>query len=128
MRRVVLVTVLSLLGSAASANSPPPETAAASTAHRPLTTNAVLANSTAADWRPLDLQNTLYLELPGGRVVIELAPEFAPHHVTNIEALAREGYYDGTAIVRSQDNYVVQWADPDGKHPIKNAQKTLAAE
>jgi peptidylprolyl isomerase len=98
------------------------------TAHRPLTTTDVLANSAAADWRPLDLQNTLYLELPAGRVVIELAPEFAPHHVTNIEALAREGYYDGTAIVRSQDNYVVQWADPDGKKPIKTAHKTVAAE
>jgi peptidylprolyl isomerase len=88
----------------------------------------VLATSTAADWRPLDPQNTLYVELPAGRVIIELAPQFAPHHVANIQALAREGYYDGVAIVRSQDNYVVQWADPDGKRPIKNAQHTLAAE
>ena len=46
----------------------------------------------------------------------------------NIKALAREGYYDGVAIVRSQDNYVVQWGDPDGKKAIRNAQRTLAAE
>jgi len=68
------------------------------------------------------------MELPAGRVIIELAPEFAPHHVANIQALVREGYFDGSAIVRSQDNYVVQWANPDSKRPIKNAQRTLAAE
>jgi len=114
------------LAAATSAVPPPP--AASESAHRPLTSADVLATSTAADWRPLDPQNTLYLELPAGRVIIELAPQFAPHHAANIQALAREGYYDGVAIVRSQDNYVVQWADPDGKRPIKNAQRTLAAE
>ena len=108
-----------------SAPSPP---GSAEVAHRSLTTTDVLANSTAADWRPLDPQNTLYVELTAGRVIIELTPPFAPHTVANIQALAREGYYDGTAIVRAQDNYVVQWADPEGKKPIKNAQRTVAAE
>ncbi len=103
-------------------------TAPAEAAHRPMTTADVISSSTAADWRPLDPQNTLYMDLPAGRVIIELNAEFAPHHAANIIALAREGYYNGTAIVRSQDNYVVQWADPDGKRPIKNAQKTVAAE
>jgi peptidylprolyl isomerase len=107
---------------------PPPPGASTETAHRPLTSADVLTNSSAADWRPLDPQNTLYLELPAGRVIIELAPQFAPHHAANIQALTREGYYDGVAIVRSQDNYVVQWADPDGKRPVKHAQRTLAAE
>jgi peptidylprolyl isomerase len=105
-----------------------PTAAAAETAHRPTTTADVISSSTASDWRPLDPQNTLYMDLPAGRVIIELNTEFAPHHATNIIALAREGYYNGTAIVRSQDNYVVQWADPEGKRPIKNAQKTVAAE
>ncbi len=95
---------------------------------KPVTATEVLAASSPADWMPLDPQNTLYVELRGGRVVIALAPLFAPHHVANVEALAREHYYDGLAIVRSQDNYVVQWADPDGKKPIKHAQRTLAAE
>lgn len=109
-------------------SAPPPPSAATESARRPLTTADVIATSTVADWRPLDPQNTLYLELRAGRVIIELAPQFAPHHVSNIMALAREGYYDGIAIIRSQDNYVVQWADPDGKRPIRNAQRTLAAE
>src|SRR5579859_7157003 len=68
----------------------------------------ILAASQPPDWRALDPENTLYLELPAGRVVIEFALEFAPHHVANVKALAREHYYDGLAIVRSQDNYVVQ--------------------
>ena len=114
--------------SAPPGSAPPPPTASGESAHRPPSSADVLAASTAADWRPLDPQNTLYLELPAGRVIIELAPQFAPHHVTNVQALAREGYFDGTAIVRSQDNYVVQWADPEGKRPVKNAQRTLAAE
>jgi peptidylprolyl isomerase len=109
---------------AATPTSPAPS----EPSHRAFTTADVIANSTAADWRPLEPQNTLYVELPTGRVIIELAPEFAPHHVENIQALARESYFDGVAIVRSQDNYVVQWADPDGKRPIKNAKRTLAAE
>jgi peptidylprolyl isomerase len=118
-----VLAALTLVAQAATVPPPPAESA-----HRPLTSADVLATSNATDWRPLDPQNTLYLELPAGRVIIELAPTFAPHHAANIQALAREGYYDGVAIVRSQDNYVVQWADPDGKRPIKNAQRTLAAE
>ena len=100
----------------------------AAPAAKPLTTAEVLTASGPADWRTLDPQNTLYLELPAGRVIIELAPTFAPHHVANVVALAREGYFDGLAIMRSQDNYVVQWGDADGKKPLKTAQRTLAAE
>lgn len=88
----------------------------------------VLAASKPSDWRPLDPQNTLYMDLPQGRVVIELAPDFAPNHVTNIRALARGKYFDGLAIVRSQDNYVVQWGDPDTKKPFGEAKKSLAPE
>jgi peptidylprolyl isomerase len=78
----------------------------------------VLAASVPADWRPLDPNNTLYVELPAGRVVIELAPAFAPLHVGNIKTLARAGYFDGLAIIREQDNYVAQWGDPDNRHPL----------
>ena len=100
----------------------------AQTVHRPPTAAEVLAASTAADWRALDPQNTLYLELPAGRVVIELMPQFAPNHVANVLALTRGRYFDGLSIVRSQDNYVVQWDDPDGKKSVGAAHRTLAAE
>ena len=94
----------------------------------PLTAAEVLAASAATDWRPLDPQNTVYLELASGRVVIELAPQFAPHHVANVTALTRSNYFNGVAIVRSQDNYVVQWSDPTGKKPLGSARRTVAAE
>jgi peptidylprolyl isomerase len=93
-----------------------------------LTSAQILAASSPSDWRLLDLHNTLYMELPAGRVIIELAPQFAPHHAANVEALAREGYFDGLWIMRAQDNYVVQWGDPDAKKAIHNAKRTLPAE
>ena len=102
--------------------------AAAPAAKKPLTTAEVLSSSSATDWRALDPQDTLYMELPAGRVIIELAPVFAPHHVANVIALVRGHYFDGLAIMRAQDNYVVQWGDADGKKPIGEAQRTLAAE
>ena len=93
----------------------------------------IIKASSAADWRSLVPENTLYLELEKGRVVIELAPDFAPKHAVNIRALVREGYFDGLAIVRSQDNYVAQWADPEDENPakkreVKIARKNLDAE
>ena len=96
------------------------------------TSSEIIAASAPADWRALDDANTLYLELGSGRVVIELAPDFAPQHVANIKALAREHYYDGLAILRVQDNYVVQWGDPEEddakRKPYTTAKKELAPE
>jgi peptidylprolyl isomerase len=92
------------------------------------TMTEVLAAARPADWRALDPANTLYLDLPDGRVVIELAPAFAPHHLENLRKLVRQHYFDGLAIVRSQDNYVVQWGDPDGSRPLGDAAENLAAE
>jgi cyclophilin family peptidyl-prolyl cis-trans isomerase len=91
----------------------------------------VLAASKPSDWRTLDPENTLYLELAAGRVVIELAPEFAPLHAANVRTLVRGKYFDGLSIVRSQDNFVVQWADPadkDHKKSVGNAKGKLAPE
>lgn len=93
-----------------------------------LSLSEMLAASPAGDWRAIDPERTLYMELPAGRVVIELAPEFAPNHVANLRTLVHARYFDGLAIVRAQDNYVVQWADPEEKRPLGEAKKTLAPE
>jgi peptidylprolyl isomerase len=95
---------------------------------KPKTMAEVLAVSKPSDWRELDPQRTLYMELASGRVILELAPQFAPTHVANVIALVREGYFDGLAVMRSQDNYVVQWGDADGKRQIRTAKRTLPAE
>jgi peptidylprolyl isomerase len=102
--------------------------ALAASESKPPTVSSVIAASKPGDWRPLDPQRTLYMDLDAGRVIIELAPEFAPHHVANILALVREHYFDGLAFMRSQDNYVVQWGDAEGKREIRTAKKTLPAE
>jgi peptidylprolyl isomerase len=88
----------------------------------------VIAASKPSDWRTLDPENTLYMEIPAGRVVIELAPQFAPQHAANVRALVREGFFDGLAIIRSQDNYVVQWGDPEDKRQPVKAKATVPAE
>lgn len=87
-------------------------------AAKPVTVADLLAGSPAEDWRVPDPEDTLYMDLARGRVVIELASRVAPQHVANIRALARAHYFDGLAIVRVQDNYVVQWDDPDHHRPV----------
>ncbi|WP_425493701.1 peptidylprolyl isomerase [Noviluteimonas lactosilytica] len=94
----------------------------------------ILDASPKSDWRTLDPDRTLYLQVPAGRVVIELAPTFAPEHVANIRTLAKESYWDGLSVIRSQDNYVAQWGDPTDddksqtKKPIGSAKPKLPAE
>ena len=122
--RAALLALLSLCAAAALHAV----TAPAEPLGKPLTAAQVLGASASADWRPLDPQHTLYMELASGRVIIELMPQFAPHTTANVEALARGGYFDGLAIVRAQDNYVVQWADPEKHKPLGTAQRTVAAE
>ena len=125
-----VVLAAAALGAGPAPAQPAP---APSTAAPPRTMAEVLAATKPSDWRPVDAENTLHLELAGGRVVIELAPTFAPAHVANVKALARERYFDGLSILRVQENYVVQWGDPQGedpqqRRPIASARRTLAAE
>jgi peptidylprolyl isomerase len=61
-----------------------------------------------------DLENTLYLDLPAGRVVIALKPELAPGHVARIKELARQGFYDGIVFHRVIDGFMAQSGDPRG--------------
>ena len=123
MRRVVVALLLALTAGLANAAAP-----ASQPASPGRTMNEVLAATTAADWRPLDPESTLYVQLPAGRVVIELAPAFVPEHVANLRTLARQHYFDGLAVLRSQDNFVVQWGDPDGKRPLGAAKAKLPPE
>src|SRR6202007_3226958 len=95
---------------------------------KPVTVNDLLANAPPQDWRSPDPDNTLYLEIPTGRVVIELEPRVAPLHVANIKTLTRAHYFDGLAIGRVQDNYVVQWNDPNHQRPIPAGVHPVAPE
>jgi peptidylprolyl isomerase len=90
-----------------------------------LSTQVAIERTTAADWRRLDPADTLYMDVNGGTVVIELAPHFSRAHVDNIRTLVREGFFDGTSVNRVQENYVVQWGDATEKKPLGAAQATL---
>jgi cyclophilin family peptidyl-prolyl cis-trans isomerase len=100
----------------------------ASSISKPVTVTDLLSASKPEDWRVPDPDSTLYLQIPSGRVVIELAPGVAPKHVSNIKALARAHYYDGLAIVRVQDNYVIQWNDPDHHRAIPTGITAVSPE
>ncbi len=97
-------------------------------ANQALSMAELIKQSKAQDWRALDPENTLVMELEKGQVVIELAPHFAPQSIANIKALVHENYFDGLAMIRSHDNYVAQWGDADEKRAIKNARDKLPAE
>lgn len=62
----------------------------------------------------LDPENTLYLDLKDGRVVIELREDLAPKHVMRIKQLTREGFYDGLTFHRVIPGFMAQGGDPDG--------------
>ncbi len=61
-----------------------------------------------------DLDNTLYMELKAGRVVIEMRPDLAPKHVARIKELTRQKYYDGLTFHRVIDGFMAQTGDPKG--------------
>lgn len=83
-------------------------------------------------WRLPDNDNIVFMNLGSGQVVIELAPQFAPNHVANIKQLVEQKYFDESKILRSQDNYVVQWGDPNADNedakPLGKAQTRLRTE
>jgi peptidylprolyl isomerase len=60
------------------------------------------------------MENTLYLDLDYGRVVIKLRPDLAPKHVARIKELTRQGFYDGLVFHRVIEGFMAQTGDPDG--------------
>ena len=81
----------------------------------------------ASDTSARDLENTIYLDLKGGRVVIELRPDLAPNHVARIKELTRKGFYDGLKWHRVIDGFMAQTGDPKGLE-IGGSGKNIKAE
>lgn len=105
MRLILPALVLLFPGLAAAATAPSPA--------------EIVAQAPNAAWSDVAPERLLVMKLAdGGRVVIELAPEFAPVHVANVVRLARSHQWDGGAITRVQDNYVVQWRVHDEASPL----------
>ena len=116
MRRIAAFSAFALLATAAAAQpgrwTPRPDQNATEPAE-------VIANAPATAWRPVAPENLLVMDLQeGGRIVIELAPAFAPVHVANMRRYARAGWWNEATIYRVQDNYVAQWGNGDANVPL----------
>ena len=102
MRRLAALALLPLI----AAQNPAPKPA------KPKTPGEIVTAAPRADWKEIAAEDLLVFELQGWKkVVMQLAPDFAPVHVANIRALARGGWWDGAKIYRVQDNYVAQWGN-----------------
>jgi peptidylprolyl isomerase len=109
MRRFAVLPAFALLAATQAATPPAP----------PKTPTDVIAASKPAEWAEIPADELMVIDLrSGSRVIIQLAPAFAPVHVANIQKLARGGYWQGAAIYRVQDNYVAQWGNNDSDKPL----------
>ena len=105
MRKLLMVSAVLLVAAA-----PPP---------KPKTPSEIVADAPSSVWRDIPADDLLVMDLRNGaQVVIQLAPQFAPVHVANIRALAKGGWWSGSAIYRVQDNYVVQWGNNESTKPL----------
>ena len=116
---------LPLLALAAIAAAPPPAQPV-----KPPSLADIVSAAKPNEWQRVDPQDLVLIDLAdGSRVAFALAPAIAPLHVGNIRGLIRAHWFDGGAIYRVQDNYVVQWGQgDDDKKPPKGLDVALPAE
>ena len=106
MRPIAALALLLLIAAA-----PPPA--------KKLTPTDIVAQMGDEAWRTIPPEDLLVMTLEGGaRVVIQLAPDFAPVHVANIRKMATAGYWQGSTVYRVQDNYVSQWGLGEAERPL----------
>ncbi|MEX2123759.1 MAG: peptidylprolyl isomerase [Woeseia sp.] len=79
-------------------------------------------------WRTVDPARTAYMQLPGGEVIIELNPDFAPATVLQFQRLVSEGFYDGLSFYRVVDGFVAQGGDGSDMGGEPNGEPMLPAE
>lgn len=77
---------------------------------------------------PLDPENTIYMDLKSGRVIIKLRPDLAPNHVQRIKELTREGFYDNLTFHRVIEGFMAQGGDPTGTGGGDSDKPNLMAE
>lgn len=89
----------------------------------------IIAEAPASAWEDVSPDDLIVFKLKDGTsFTMQLATQYAPIHADNIKKLVRAGWFDSAAIVRVQDNYVVQWGRPEGSVPPENIIKTPPPE
>ena len=119
MKKTILLASLNLMASAMSVAHP------TSIIRSP---SVIVKEAPAAHWRSIDNDNTLYIKLDSGTVVVELNPLLAPNHVKQLKTLARSGFYDGLNFYRFVEGFVAQAGDLSESKPIGQALKSLKSE
>ena len=92
-----------------------------------LTGGVIMSDTADAQTQP-DPENTLYMDLKQGRVVIQMYPDIAPKAVERIKTLAREGFYDNTPFHRVIEGFMAQAGDPTGTGTVGSKLPDLPAE
>lgn len=84
--------------------------------------NEIVAQAAPSEWVAIPAQDLLVMTLapdrdgkPRRAVIQLIPPPFSQPWVANIRTLAKAHWWDGLGIVRVQDNYVVQWGDPEAE-------------
>ncbi len=92
--------------------------------------NQIVEEAPVEEWVAIPTEDLLVMRLAPDaegnprEVIIQLIPApFSQGWVHNIKLLAREGWYDGISVNRVQDNYVVQWGDPNYDNPESDGEK-----
>ncbi|WP_375206746.1 peptidylprolyl isomerase [Hyphococcus sp.] len=88
----------------------------------------IISESAPEDWRALDPENLLVLQLDRGRVTIALSEQLAQGHVAQMKALARDGFYDGLSFYRVIDGFVAQGGDVFETREVVSAAPSIPAE
>jgi peptidylprolyl isomerase len=79
-----------------------------------------LSAATQPTWRELNPENTVFVEMSEGLVVIELNPVFAPDTVKQFKQLAGDRFYDGLGFYRVIDGFVAQGGDGSDLGELSN--------
>lgn len=87
----------------------------------------IIAEAAPEDWRALDPENMLVIDLERGRVTVALSEKLAQTHTAQLKALAREGFYDGLSFYRVIDGFVAQGGDVLETRDVTTAAETLEA-
>ncbi|WP_324806301.1 peptidylprolyl isomerase [Sphingomonas sp. LY29] len=117
MRRLATLAILPIAATLMGQAAPSAPPAAPKSTF--VTPGGVVEAAPAGDWREIPATDLLVFDLAGDRrVVMQLAPTFAPVHVANLRALAKGGWWDGAKIYRVQDNYVVQWGNNESERSL----------
>ena len=117
MMKKTMIALLATVALSATACAAEDKAEVAPTATIATTASAAVTTGFSAPddaWRELDPENTLYIDLDYGRVVLELYPEIAPLHVAQIKTLTRQGFYDYISFHRVIQGFMNQTGDPKG--------------